>query len=168
MLAPACAKADVVDSAANGFTLKITLTVQSTPADVYKHLVHNVGDWWSSAHTFSGDAHNLSIDDKAGGCFCEKLADGGGVQHMVVVNSQPGQKLVMRGSLGPFQTMGTEGSMSIALSKDAEGTKLEVTFAVGGYMAGGMDKLAAPVNGVLTDQFTRLKNYVEHGTPAAK
>jgi len=168
ILAPAYAKADVVDSAANGFTLKITLTVQSTPADVYKHLVHSVGEWWSSAHTYSGDAHNLSIDDKAGGCFCEKLANGGGVQHMVVANVLPGERLVLRGALGPFQSMGTEGSMSIALSKDPAGTKMEVTFAVGGYMAGGMDKLAAPVNGVLTDQFTRLKNYVEHGNPAPK
>jgi uncharacterized protein YndB with AHSA1/START domain len=168
IFAPPYAHADVVDSAANGFTVKFTVVVQSTPADVYKHLVHNVGDWWSSAHTYSGDAHNLSIDDKAGGCFCEKLADGGGVQHMVVVNAQPGKKLVLRGSLGPFQTTGTEGSMSIALSTDADGTKLEVTFAVGGYMAGGMDKLAAPVNGVLTEQFTRLKNYVEHGNPAPK
>jgi len=168
LLAPLYANADVADSAANGFTLKIALTVQSTPADVYKHLVHNVGDWWSSAHTYSGDAHNLSIDDKAGGCFCEKLADGGGVQHMAVVNAQPGKKLVMRGSLGPFQTTGSEGSMSIALSKDADGTKMEVTFAVGGYMAGGMDKLAEPVNTVLTEQFTRLKNYVEHGNPAPK
>jgi uncharacterized protein YndB with AHSA1/START domain len=168
IFAPVYANADVVDSAANGFTLKIALAVQSTPADVYKHLVHNVGDWWSSAHTFSGDAHNLSIDDNAGGCFCEKLADGGGVQHMVVVNAQPGKRLVMRGALGPLQTMGADGSMAIVLSPDSAGTKMEVTFAAGGYMAAGMDKLAAPVNMVLTEQFTRLKNYVEHGNPTPK
>jgi len=168
IFAPAYANADVVDSAANGFTLKLTLTVQSTPADVYKHLVHNWGDWWNSAHTYSGDAHNISLDDKAGGCLCEKLADGGGVQHMVVVSAMPGKRLVMRGALGPLQTMGAEGSLAIVLSPDSAGTKMEVTFAVGGYFAGGMDKLAEPVNMVLTEQFTRLKNYVEHGSPTPK
>jgi len=168
LLGPAWARADVVDSAANGFTVKIAMTVQSTPADVYKHLVHDVGEWWNPSHTFSGDAHNLSIEDRVGGCFCEKLRDGGATEHMMVVNILPGKRLVLRGTLGPFQAMGTEGSMSVALSPDPAGTKVEVTFAVGGYMAGGLDKLAAPVNGVLTEQFTRLKNYVEHGSSAAK
>ena len=73
------AHADVLDSAANGFTVKTTLTIQATPEDVYKRLVHDVGEWWNPQHTFSGDAHNLSIDDKADGCFCEKLANGGSV-----------------------------------------------------------------------------------------
>jgi len=168
VFAPACASADVVDSAPNGFTLKITLTVQSMPADVYRLLVHNWGDWWSSSHTYSGDAHNLSIDDKPGSCLCEKLPDGGGVQHMVVVTAMPGKRLVLRGALGPLQAMGADGSMSIVLSPDSAGTKLEVTFAAGGYSAGGMDKLAAPVNMVLTEQFTRLKNFVEHGSPTPK
>jgi hypothetical protein len=54
-------------------------------------------------HTFSGDAHNLSIDDKATGCFCEKLASGGGVRHMEVVCADPGKKLVLSGALGPLQ-----------------------------------------------------------------
>jgi len=31
-----------------------------------------------------------------------------------------------------------------------------------------LNSYAAPVDGVLTQQFTRLKNYVEHGDPAPK
>ncbi|MEO8053486.1 MAG: hypothetical protein ABI833_24060, partial [Acidobacteriota bacterium] len=35
-----------------------------------------------------------------------------------------------------------------------------------GYLPAGMDSWAAPVDSVVTEQFTRLKNYVEHGSPA--
>jgi hypothetical protein len=37
---------------------------------------------------------------------------------------------------------------------------MDVTYAVGGYMAGGLNTLAAPVDAVLMQQFTRLNNYV--------
>src|ERR1700734_3347887 len=87
LLSVAPLHAAVADSAANGFTVKLELNIQAPPQQVYGSLVHNVGDWWNSMHTFSGDAHNLSIDDKAMGCFCEKLADGGSVRHLEVVNA---------------------------------------------------------------------------------
>src|SRR5713226_4851354 len=103
-LAPT-AKADVVDSAPNGFTIKVTLQIQAPPKDVYRQLIHNVGDWWSSAHTFSGDAHNLSIEEKPMGCFCEKLPNEGSVRHMEVVYLAPGKALVLSGALGPLQSL---------------------------------------------------------------
>lgn len=158
----------MVDSSAGGFTVKTTLTIQAAPAVVYERLVHNVGEWWSSAHTFSGDAHNLSIKDQAMGCFCETLPDGGAVRHMEVINAAPGKRLVMSGALGPLQSMAVTGSMQIRLSPADGGTKLEVTYAVGGYVPAGLSTWAAPVDGVLAEQFTRLKNYVEHGDPAPK
>jgi hypothetical protein len=49
-----------------------------------------------------------------------------------------------------------------------DGTKLDVTYAIGGYLDGGLNQLAAAVDGVLTQQLTRLKNYVERGDPKAK
>ncbi len=99
---PRWAKADVVDSAANGFTLKLVLNIQAAPDEVYRSLLRPA-DWWNPQHTFSGDAHNLSIEPKPLGCFCEKLTDGGGVRHMEVVYLQPGKTLRMLGALGPLQ-----------------------------------------------------------------
>ncbi len=160
--------ADVLDSAANGFTVKTTLTIQATPEDVYKRLVHDVGEWWNSQHTFSGDAHNLSIDDKAGGCFCEKLANGGSVRHLEVLYAAPGRALTLSGGIGPLQSLGVAGSMQIKLSPADGGTKLEVTYAVGGYSATGLNTWAPAADKVLAEQFTRLKNYVEHGSVVAK
>ncbi len=167
-LAPGWAAAEVVDSSASGFTVKLAITIQAPPADVYHRLIHNVGDWWSSAHTFSGDAHNLSIEEKPMGCFCEKLPGGGSVRHMEVIYLAPGKGLGLSGALGPLQTAAATGSMRFQISPVEGGSKLEVTYAVGGYLKAGLDTWAKPVDGVLLEQMTRLKNYVEHGDPAPK
>jgi len=166
-LTPGIAKPDVVDSASNGFTLKVTLQIQAAPKDVYRQLIH-VGDWWNSAHTYSGDAHNLSIEEKPMGCFCEKLPNDGSVRHMEVVSLFPGKAIGMTGALGPLQNIAATGNMRMQLSSSEGGTKLEVVYAVTGYVPAGMNTWAAPVNSVLTEQFTRLKNYIEHGNPVPK
>ncbi|HEX4137432.1 MAG TPA: hypothetical protein VHY84_22675 [Bryobacteraceae bacterium] len=159
--------ADVADSSANGFTVRFTLNVQASPEDVYRKLIRNTGDWWSPDHTFSGNSHNLSIEEKPGGCFCEKLPNNGGVRHMEVVYLAPGRTLVLSGALGPLQSLGATGSMTIAFSPLNGGTKLDVAYSVVGYSPAGMNTWAAPVDEVLKLQFARLKNYAEHGDPAA-
>jgi uncharacterized protein YndB with AHSA1/START domain len=168
LLTPGFAHADVADSAANGFTVKLAVTIQAPPQDVYRRLVHNVGDWWNPMHTFSGDSHNLSIDDKPMGCFCEKLPSGGGVRHMEVVNADPGKTLVLTGGLGPLQSMAATGSLSIQLAAASGATKLTVVYAVTGYLPGGMNTFAAPVDSVITEQFMRLKSLIENGKAAPK
>jgi uncharacterized protein YndB with AHSA1/START domain len=160
--------AEVADSAANGFTLKITTEIHASPADVYSRLVHNVGDWWDAAHSVSKDAHNLSIEDRPQGCFCEKLGGGGGVRHMEVVAVLPGKMLRMTGGLGPLQGIATAGVITFALTPADGLTKLELTYSVLGYSPQGMSNWAAPVNAVWGEQMTRLKNYVETGSPAGK
>lgn len=159
------AAAEVADSAAGGFTVKTTFTIQASPEEVYRRLIH-IGDWWDSAHTYSGDAHNMTIEEKAGGCFCEKLANGGSVRHLEVLFVAPGKTLRMGGGLGPLQGIASSGSMTIKLSPADGGTKLEMTYAVAGYLPSGMNTLAEPVDSVLTGQFTRLKNLSERGDPA--
>jgi uncharacterized protein YndB with AHSA1/START domain len=165
VMAPFVGWAEVADSAANGFTVKISMNIQSTPDEVYRKFVRNVGDWWNPEHTFSGSSQNLSIEERAAGCFCEKMPNGGGVRHLEVVYVAPGKVLVLSGGLGPLQSLGVSGSMTITFSPASGGTKLEVSYAVGGYLAAGLNTWAAPVSTMLTEQFTRLKNYTEHGDP---
>ena len=154
--------AAVRDSGPGGFTIVITLDVSAAPSDVYGKLVNNVGDWWNPEHTFSGSAHNLTIDAKPAGCFCENFPKGGGVRHMEVVYAAPGKTLRMSGALGPLQGLGASGALTIDLAAAGSGTKISVTYAVGGY---GVEKIAGPADGMLTEQFTRLKKYVETGKP---
>jgi uncharacterized protein YndB with AHSA1/START domain len=156
-------RAEIADSGAGGFTVKVTLQIQAQPQDVYRRLVGHVGEWWNPEHTYSHDGRNLSIEEKPMGCFCEKLANGGGVRHMEVVYVDPGKHLSMIGGMGPLQFIAATGSMVIELSPSKVGTLLKVSYSVMGYLAKGMDSWAAPVDNVVTEQFTRLKKYAETG-----
>lgn len=157
------AAAEVADSSAGGFTVKHSVTIQAPPAEVFARLLR-VGEWWDPVHTFSGDAHNLSIEPKPMGCFCEKLPPQGSVRHMEVILVEPGKRLLMSGGLGPLQQMGVVGTMTIQLAPAGTGTSLQLSYAVSGYSPQGMASWAAPVDAMLGQQFVRLKNYVERGS----
>ena len=147
--------------------MKRTLSIQAAPQEVYRR-IFRVGEWWDSQHSYSGDARNFTLEERPGGCFCEKLPEGGAVKHMEVVYLAPGKSLILRGAMGPFVSLAASGAMQIQLTAAEGGTKTEVTFAVAGYTPGGLNSLAAAVDSVLKDLFTRLKKYTEHGDPAAK
>jgi uncharacterized protein YndB with AHSA1/START domain len=150
---------------ANGFAVKHEVRIAAPSAKVYDALVGQVGKWWSPAHTYSGDANNLSIDPRPGGCFCERLANGGGVEHLRVVYVAPGDQLRMSGALGPLQASGLAGSLTWKLTNAGNGSTIELSYVVGGYMSGGFEQMAPAVSGVLLEQLTRLKSFVETGTP---
>jgi hypothetical protein len=159
-------RADVADSGENGFTLRETATLSVPPARAYAAMLE-VGKWWASDHTYSGDAANLSIEAKAGGCWCERLPGGGGVQHMTVVFLIPGKQARLAGGLGPLQSMGVAGSMDWKFDPADKGSKVELRYAVGGYSggAGGFKDIAPGVDSVLKAQFERYKRYAETGKP---
>jgi hypothetical protein len=73
----------------------------------------------------------------------------------------------LSGALGPLQKFGTTGTLTFAILPIRNDTRLEVTYAVGGYLSGGLNTWADPVDKVLTEQVGRLKNYVETGAPVA-
>ena len=154
-------QAEVVDSSALGFTVRLSVLVKAAPGDVYHSFVADVGNWWDSKHTFSGNAHNLTIDAKAGGCFCEKLKNGGSVRHLEVVFVDPGKTLRMLGGLGPLQSLAVLGSMTWSLTPTGTGTQVELTYSVGGYRPGGLQSMASLVDRVLSEQLKRFKDYTE-------
>ena len=41
------AGAAVVDSAPNGFTLKVTVDIKAAPGIVYERVVKKIGGWWT-------------------------------------------------------------------------------------------------------------------------
>jgi hypothetical protein len=101
-----------------------------------------------------------------GGCFCEALADGGGVEHLIVVFVAPNQRITLRGALGPLQTTGVAGAMSFSFTPKAAGTEIVLVYNVGGYYPNGLQSVAGGVNEVLQQQMRRLKNLVETGNAA--
>ena len=156
------AKAEVVDRSPAGFESRQEVAISARPAAVYAALFQ-IGRWWDSKHSWSGDARNL-VMDPADGCFCEKLKKGQ-VRHMTIVYAD-GATLRLFGGLGPLQTTGATGHLSFAVQPAGPATRLVVTYDVGGYAKGGLAEVwADPVDGVIRAQVVRLKRYVETGAP---
>jgi uncharacterized protein YndB with AHSA1/START domain len=151
-----------------GFVVKLETNIHAPAAKVYDALVRQVGFWWNPEHTYAHDAKNLSIDPRPGGCFCEKLPNGGGVEHLRVVYVAPGEAVRFSGALGPLQASGVAGSMTWKLTSDADNTRIQLSYSVGGFIDGGFEKIAPAVESVLNDQLNRLKLFVETGKPTTR
>jgi uncharacterized protein YndB with AHSA1/START domain len=154
------AQAEVTDRSAAGFEVTEKVVVAAPPGKVWD-LVMRPAKWWSSQHTFSGDAKNLYFDPS--GCFCEQLKRGA-VRHMTIVFNDSATTLRLSGALGPLQTTGASGHLGFVLKPAGAGTELTVTYDVGGYAKGGLAEVyAAPVDKVLGEQVARLKRVAETG-----
>lgn len=166
MAISAPAGAEVLESGAGGFSSAGTVSAAGfSTEDLWYALVEPAG-WWSGEHTWSGDARNLRLDPKAGGCFCEDMEQGGSVEHMRVIYAVPGQMLRMAGALGPLQGEGLAGTLTIDLANAPGGSELSWTYVVGGHARFPLSEVAAPVDMVLSEQFHRLVRQLED--PAAR
>ena len=158
LLVPATAHAEVVSANAHGFEIRhIVQTVTPQPAafDAFAQ----IPQWWSKDHTYSGDSANLSLSPSPGGCFCERLPTGGGVEHMRVAYVAPGERLVMTGSLGPLLYEATAGVMDVKVERIAGGSRLTMNYRAAGFANGGADKLAPLVDRVLGEQMGRYRKF---------
>lgn len=155
-------KGDVIATGENGFQIRIIRQIAKPTTEVYDAIVGKIGNWWSSNHTWSGDASNLSIDLQRA-AMIEILPDGGFCRHLEIVLHQPGKTLRLRGGLGPLQEMGLDGSLTIkTLAKD-DGTEVVLTYNISGFSPGGFAPLGPLVDGVLTEQVDRLVRFCETG-----
>jgi uncharacterized protein YndB with AHSA1/START domain len=153
------AGAEVKFSSPGSFEVEAKAVVAATPAQTYA-MLGRIGEWWSKDHTYSGNAANLSLDLRAGGCFCERLKGGGSVEHMRVVYAEPGKRLRLHGGLGPLQGEAVAGTLTWSLRAVPGGTEVTQSYVVGGYIRMGGDKLAAPVDAVLSQQLGHLQSRI--------
>ena len=138
----------------NGFTLGYERPVRTGPDTVLETVAMPSG-WWSSDHTYSGDAANIRLDMIPGGCWCEALP-GGGVKHAEVVMVWPERRMVrFDAPFGPLQGMGADAVLTMTWSDPPDGGErvLRWTFVVNGPGTGAM---ADAIDGVMTEQFRRL------------
>ena len=163
LVAPS-ASAEVFQKSPSGFVIRHGADVASSADEAWKELIAP-RDWWSSEHTFSGDAANLSIDARAGGCFCEVLpakdapraAPRGGVEHMRIIYVERGRALRLSGALGPLQSEAVTGRLTINFRPiEGGGTRILWEYVVGGYMRHAVDEIAPAVDAVLGQQLAAL------------
>jgi hypothetical protein len=157
-------RADVTAAAPDGFTIERTVDIAVAPDAAWRDL-GRMGSWWDPEHTYSGDARNLSLDLRAGGCFCERWS-GGEIEHGRVVLAWPAQRtLRLPSALGPLQELGVSGALTFAIAPHEGGSRVSLSYYVSGSSVSNLEPLAPLVEGVLALQLARLQRFAETGSP---
>lgn len=152
---PLISQADVIEAGDGGFVVSHAVDTSATPEQSWAAMVEGISEWWHPEHTWSGDAANLYIKPELGGCFCERLPNGG-VEHLRIIYFKPITEIHFDGSLGPFQTMAAQGRMVWKIEPTEAGSRITFTYLVHGFTAGGFTGIAPAVDGVITLQLDRL------------
>ena len=158
-------RADVRQSAPDGFVVGFAQTVPTSPAKAFAAIV-DVGRWWNPEHSYSGNAANLALRAEAGACFCEAW-DGNSVRHGTVIMALRDQVLRIDGALGPLQGMAVTGILTIGLKAEGAGTTVTLLYRVNGAAGSALDKLAPDVDAMLAGQFARLTSVLTTGKPTS-
>ena len=165
-LSAGVAQAEVVSTGPNGFNLREIVEAPNVAPPVLWAAMTDISKWWDSDHTYSGDSRNLTLDPVVRGCFCEKLSLYAGIEHGTVVYALPAKILRLHGALGPLQEFAVTGSLTFQIEAAAGGSKLTVTYSVGGFTDRPMADWAPIVDEVLGSQVQRLGRLVTTGNPA--
>ena len=164
VFAGAPAAAEVVKSGEHGFELSYSHVVPGQPREVMEAFA-SVDQWWDEEHTYSGSASNLSMKLEPGGCFCERLPNGGGIEHLRVTYADPGKRAVLTGSLGPLLYEATSGVLDVRFKPAGRGTQVVANYRVAGFANGGAAKMAPLVDQVLGKMMTRFAVYATPPKP---
>ncbi len=156
------ASAEVIARTADGFTLRYQLAMESTPDDILSTMSH-VSDWWDSAHTYSGDARNITIDMTPGGCWCETLPNGTDFRHGTVVAVET-DRLAFNAPFGPLNGKATRADLTVTWPGENRGWMVTWVMAVEGP---GLGAYADGVDAVMGAGFNRFTHYLEYGEAAA-
>lgn len=151
--APAPAK--VVSADAHGFEIVHEQLLSGSPAEAWAR-IGRIQSWWSKDHSYSGNAANLRLSLVPGGCFCESLPRGGGIEHLRVTYADPAKRAVLTGALGPLLFEGVAGSMDIQLKAEGKSTRVTLRYRVAGFARGNGTAMALAVDQVIGEQMARL------------
>jgi len=158
------AAAEVLQASRERFVVHEHAVVKAGHDFVWATLVQPAR-WWNKDHTWSGDATNLVLAARGGGCFCETLPGGGSAQHMTVLQAVPGSLLRMKGALGPLQAEALDGVLTIEVKAGDGATLIDWTYVVGGYSRFPLQDIAPRVDTVMAEQSNRLAALLENGDP---
>jgi uncharacterized protein YndB with AHSA1/START domain len=156
-------RAEVVFVAPDGFVLRHEGVMAAAPDAAWNALV-DWGGWWPDAHSYSGKAANLELDVEPAGELEEEW-EGGAVLHGMVLQATPSKLLRLAAPLGPLQALPVNAVLDFTLKPEGTGTRLTLSYRVGGPASLDLGKLATPVDGVMAQAFARL---LAHRAPASR
>ena len=161
---PNVAASKITAQSENGFAVFHAADVAAEPDEIWNKIILP-NRWWSGKHSFSGDAENFYLEPKINGCFCELLVDRdsevqketGVVEHLRIIHIRDYEVLRMTGALGPLQSEAVNGTFTIAMKSNGDGTsKISFLYVVGGYMRFEGPKIASSIDNVVGEQFSNL------------
>lgn len=158
------AAAEVISASEHGFEIQHSVNLVVPQPDAFAAF-GQVGQWWDDDHTYSGDGKRMTLQMRHGGCLCEALDGGGGIEHLRVTYVQPGERVVLTGSLGPLLYEATAGVMDVKVERIAGGSRLTMNYRAAGFANGGAAKMAPLVDQVLGEQIKRFRVYAAGGAP---
>ena len=170
LIAAAPLSAEVLPAEHGGFASVNSATVSASRWQVWQELL-KPEYWWT--HTHSGEAMNVRLTPRAGGCLCETVPlegswETGSVEHARVVAVIPEQMLRMSGSLGPLQSEGLTGTLTVMLSDVDGGTRISWEYIVGGAGRLDLDDIAPAVDTVQAEFLGSLAEWINQHAPAGQ
>lgn len=154
-------QAEVLNISEHGFIIENKITTDASQQLAWRALIDSPDKWWPADHTWWGKAENLSIDEKAGGCFCE-ISGNNSAEHMRISFVDQYNLLRMTGGLGPLQGMGMHGALDWSFTSVADGqTEISLKYTVSGINPGGYETLAPIVDKVQAQQLGGLAEFLK-------
>ena len=92
---------------------------------------------------------------------CERLPQGGFVEHLRIIYLAPGSQIRFDGALGPLQSMPVDGRMLWTIAPSDTGSRITFIYHVFGHPEGGLAGIAPAVDGVIGEQLQRLGERLE-------
>lgn len=157
--AVAPAQAEVVNAGPDGFEIALKRPSERDVKTQFERIMR-ISEWWSSDHTWSGDAKNLRITTLASGGQWREVWENGDVEHgRIIAGSRQGNTWMVRfdAALGPLQGMGVKGILTMeVVAQEAGGSEVIFHYFVTGAAFQELDKIAPVVDGVLATQIDNL------------
>ena len=158
LLAATPASAEVMARTADSFTLRYQTGAEAAPGDIVAAM-GRVEGWWDGAHSYSGDARNLSVDMTPGGCWCERLANGTDFRHATVVAVEA-DRLQFNAPFGPLNGKTTRADLIVTWPMANGGRTITWEMVIEGP---GLGAYADAVDSVMNAGFGRFTRFLAGG-----
>ncbi|UAA39953.1 SRPBCC domain-containing protein [Paraneptunicella aestuarii] len=156
------AQAKVISNTEYGFTIENESIIKHSPEKAWQWFISDIDQWWPKSHSWWGEKGTFTLDDYAGGCFCEKTdaKTGNSAEHMRVNFVDKHKLLRMTGGLGPLQGMGIYGALDWRFEQTEQGdTKVTLRYQANGYNPESFKELIPIVDKVQAMQLGALVEY---------
>jgi len=141
------------------FEIEQEIEVKASPADVFRSLTHDIGEWWGLPHV-RDDARDVVLDPVPGGLVKEVTRDGGGNVMFIVQAVRRDRLLVLHGTMGMPKVVQMIVRFELEPMKGGRTRLLLKHWAVGDIAASVRDAFVSGWQDLLD---TRLRAYVETG-----